>query len=84
MAQLTRRLQVLLDEPRWVRLEGQARRRGTSVATLIREAIDLAYPDGEGGAAEAAARFLDRPPLDLGDWAQAKADIEDGMARGWS
>lgn len=84
MAEMTRRLQVLLDEPRWERLERQARRRKTSVATLVREAIDVAYPDGDLDAAEAAERFLHRPPLDLGDWAQAKADIEDGMARGWS
>jgi len=84
MAELTRRLQVLLDEPRWTRLERQARRRGTSVATLVREAIDLAFPSVESTAAEAATRFLARPPLDLGDWTEAKAEIEESLTRGLS
>lgn len=82
MAEMTRRLQVLLDEPRWTRLERQAHRRGTSVATLVREAIDLAFPSGESSAAEAASRFLARPPVDLGDWAEAKAEIERSLVRG--
>lgn len=84
MASLTRRLQVLLDEERWLRLERESRRRGTSVATLVRDAIDQAIPDNAMTAAEAATWFLDQPPLELGDWDQAKAEIEDGMARGWA
>jgi hypothetical protein len=60
------------------------RRRGTSVATLVREAIDLAFPSVESTAAEAATRFLARPPLDLGDWTEAKAEIEESLTRGLS
>lgn len=82
MAELTRRLQVLVDENRWARLEQQAKRRGTSVATLVREAIDAAFPDGELGAAESAERFLRRPPLDIGDWETAKRELEDSLLRG--
>lgn len=41
---MTRRLQILLDEGRYARLEERASRRGASVATLVREAIDIAYP----------------------------------------
>lgn len=78
---LDRRLQVLVDAARYERLERTAQSRGTSVATLVREAIDIAYPV-DGGAAEAAAWFLSRPPLDLGDWDDAKREIERGMERG--
>ena len=81
MAEMTRRLQVLIDEERWSRLERQAERRGASVATLVREAIDLAFPDAEPNAAEAAERFLSRPPRHLGDWATARREIEEDLAR---
>ena len=41
---LDRRVQILLDEPRYRRVEAAARARGTSVAAIIREAIDFAVP----------------------------------------
>lgn len=81
MAEMTRRLQVLVDDDRWGRLERQAKRRRTSVATLVREAIDLAYPEKQPSATEAAEQFLARPPRDLGDWDDAKADIEESLLR---
>jgi hypothetical protein len=37
---LERRVQILLDEPRYRRVAGEARRRHVSVATVVREAID--------------------------------------------
>ncbi|HEU4866145.1 MAG TPA: hypothetical protein VFV09_00315 [Actinomycetota bacterium] len=82
MAEMTRRLQILVDEERWQRLEQQAKRRGSSVATLVREAIDLAFPSGEASAEDAAREFLARPPVDLGDWVASKREIEAGMERG--
>ncbi|MDQ3305791.1 MAG: antitoxin [Actinomycetota bacterium] len=42
---LTRRLQVLVDEARYERLVRQASTRGTSIAALVREAIDSRYPE---------------------------------------
>lgn len=81
VAELTRRLQVLLDEPRWTRLERRAQQQGTSVATLVRHAIDLAFPDSESAAAQAAAAFLARDPIDLGEWESAKASIQEAMLR---
>ncbi len=43
-----RRLQLLLDEPRYQRVAFEARRRNTSVAAVIRAAIDTALaPDLE-------------------------------------
>jgi hypothetical protein len=41
---LDRRLQILLDEGRYRRLAAAARERGTSVAAVIRDAIDDAIP----------------------------------------
>lgn len=84
MAELSRRLQVLIDEGRWARLENEARQRGASVATLVRAAIDLAFPQGELTAIGAAEAFLARPARDLGDWEAAKREIEEGLERGVS
>ncbi|HEX9774411.1 MAG TPA: antitoxin [Actinomycetota bacterium] len=41
---LSERLQILIDPGRRARLEAEARRRGVSVASLIREAIDRTFP----------------------------------------
>ena len=40
MSMLTERLQVLISPAQRRRLEAEAQRRGSSVATLVREAID--------------------------------------------
>lgn len=75
MATLTRRLQVLIDDGRYLRLERIARGRGSSVATLVREALDRTYGlDGTDPTA-AAERFLARPPLELGTWDDAKHEL---------
>lgn len=81
MATLTRRLQVLLDEQRFARLSDTARRRGTTVAALVRDAIDDAYPADGHTPDEAAERLLARPALDLDTWDDAKRHIEDSFGR---
>ena len=53
-----RRLQILIDEQRYRRIEAAARRRKVSVATVIREAIDLALPDDAEGRRAAGRRIL--------------------------
>jgi hypothetical protein len=40
MSMLTERLQILISPEQRRRLEAEAQRRGTSVATVVREAID--------------------------------------------
>jgi len=82
MATLTRRLQVLLDAERFSRLERLADERGTSVAALVREALDRTYAADAMPPQVAAERFLARPPLELGTWEQAKGDIEASLDRG--
>lgn len=79
---LTRRLQVLVEEEQYARLERHAARRGASVGTLVREAIDATFPDEGLDRAAAVDAFLSRPPLDLDDWDVLKGEIEDGYVGG--
>lgn len=76
MATMTRRLQILMDERRVSRLERLADRRGTSVAALLREAVDLAYPDTDAQRRrEAGQRLLDAPPMPVpADWQALKQE----------
>jgi len=58
---LGRRLHVLLDDGRFERLHRLAGERGVSVGSLVRHALDVAYPvDGQRRSAAAAA-ILDAP-----------------------
>ncbi|MGH3754802.1 MAG: ribbon-helix-helix protein, CopG family [Pseudonocardiaceae bacterium] len=73
---MTRRLQVLLDEARYGRLEQHAARRGASIATLVREAIDAAFPDDGPDRSEAVRRLLDAAPIQVSDWSLMKDEID--------
>ena len=63
MSMKTERLQVLIETEQRERLERVAARRGVSVASLVRRAIDVAYPSGLEQRAVIAASILD--PDDL-------------------
>jgi hypothetical protein len=82
MHMLDRRLQILLDEPRYRRVEAAARARGTSVAAIIREAIDVAVPaDLERKRAAAEAIFAAEPmevPATVGE---LKAELDEIRSR---
>ncbi len=80
MHMLTRRLQILLDDDRYERLAHRARQRGTSVATLVREAIDAAFPVTDSARREAAGAVLAADPMDVPGVAALKAEI--AVARG--
>ncbi|QBI19616.1 hypothetical protein ER308_08675 [Egibacter rhizosphaerae] len=82
MATLTRRLQVLMQEERFAHLERIAREQGTTVAALVRDAVDRTYPPEGRSAADAADRLLARAPIELGTWEDAKAEVEDALGRG--
>lgn len=47
MQRLDRRVQILLDESRYRRLTDEARRRGVSVAAVIRDALDRLPTDAD-------------------------------------
>jgi hypothetical protein len=67
MCMLTHRLQLLLDDERYERVHALARQRGTSVATVIREAIDRGLPATERRRSAAARRILAAEPMPVAD-----------------
>lgn len=76
---LTERMQVLVPPDQRRRLERIARRRGTSVGAVIREAIERFTPDGEADLDDLDAIFdLDLP---VGAWPDLKAEIIDAASR---
>jgi len=77
MATMTRRLQLLLDEGRYTRLERRAKRRGTSVAAVIREAIDTTFPDEDLDRERAVQFLLDAEPMPIEDWPVLKREIDE-------
>ena len=60
---LTHRLQLLLDDERYERVHALARQRGTSVATVIREAIDRGLPATQRRRSAAGQRILSAEPM---------------------
>jgi len=64
---LTHRLQILIDDERYERVRALARQRRTSVATVIREALDRGLPATQQRRAAAARRILDAAPMEAGD-----------------
>jgi hypothetical protein len=73
---LTRRLQVLLDDDRYRRLESAARRRRVSVATVVRDAIDHDLGTPALGRAAAGRRFLDAPPMEAGSLEELLEELD--------
>ena len=67
MSMLDRRLQVLIDEERWERLQLEADRRRVSVSTLVREAIDAHYSIAAPRRRAALERLLTAPLIDVPD-----------------
>ena len=59
---LDRRLQLLLDEPRYQKVSAEAARRNVSVATVIRDAIDQ-LPATADTRRHAIAQLLNAEPM---------------------
>jgi broad specificity phosphatase PhoE len=82
MHMLDRRLQILVDEERYRRLEAEARRRRTSVAQLVREAIDKAFASDLARKRRAAKAILEAEPMPVPeDPADLKREIEEAHER---
>jgi hypothetical protein len=79
---LDRRLQVLLEERQHALLAREARRRGTSVGALSRDAIDRVYAGTAGDRERAAAELLAAEPMPVEDWRTMKARMLDELAGG--
>lgn len=72
---LDRRLQVLVDDVRYDRLERESQRRGVSVATIVREALDIALPSTAEERRRAGDALLSAPPIDVGDWQDLREEL---------
>jgi hypothetical protein len=80
---LDRRLQLLLDADRHRRLAAAARERGTSVAAVIRDAIDRAVPDDIERKRAAAAAILAAEPMELpATVEELKAELDEARSHG--
>jgi hypothetical protein len=64
---LNRRLQILIDDARYRRLEAVAQERRLSVAAVIRDAIDAALPADLGKKQRAASALLAAEPMSVPD-----------------
>jgi len=77
-------MQVLIDEERFDRLEAEAAAQGTSVAAVVRSAIDEHLASGRV-VREAAGRRLIAQFDDGGepepDWAESKKALLDDLAQ---
>jgi hypothetical protein len=73
---LDHRLQILLDDERHQRIIALAAERGTSVAAIVREAIDRGLPAGDGLRRAAAQRLLDAPDMLVPEPAELRAELE--------
>jgi hypothetical protein len=63
MHMLERRLQILLDDARYRRVAAAARERGTSVAAVVRDAIDVALPADLAKRRAALKAILEAEPM---------------------
>lgn len=78
MSILERRLQILIDNERYALLENEATRRGASVATVVREAIDAHFGSDANLRMAGASALLDAsaaPTENEPEWADSKASL---------
>jgi ABC-type histidine transport system ATPase subunit len=81
MPNLERRVQILLDEPRYRRVSSEARRRRVSVATVVRDAIDQ-MTSGAETRRDAIARVLAAEPMAVPtDPAELRRELDAGHER---
>jgi hypothetical protein len=81
MSMLDRRLQILIDEERWSRLEDEASRRKVSVSTLVREAIDERYPGRDQERRAALRSLLDAEPMPAPEVDELRRELDEIRSR---
>jgi hypothetical protein len=80
MHMLSRRLQILLDDAQYGRLESYARSRGLSVGAAVREVIDKAIPSDAGRRRAAGRAILAAEPVGVGSVDELKGELDDARA----
>ena len=79
MRTVTHRLELLLDDERYQYLQTLARQRGTSVAAVIREALDRGLRATQRRRSAAARRILAAKPMQV---EKLVAELDDLRGRG--
>jgi hypothetical protein len=78
MCMLNRRLQILIDDARYRRLEAVAQERRLSVAAVIRDAIDAALPVDLDKKRRALAAIMAAPPMSVPEHVEdLKAELDE-------
>ena len=72
----SRRLQVLVDDEQFRRLEAAAARRKVPVAVIVREALDEKVPAHSERRRAAGKRILSALTMDVGDPDELRAELE--------
>jgi len=72
----SRRLQVLVDEDQYHRLEAAAARRKVSVAVVVREALDEKLPSAPDARRRAGERILSAAPMPVGSPEELRDELE--------
>lgn len=78
---LDRRLQLLLDDERYQRVAALAGQRGTSVASVIREAIDRGLPKSDQERLRAGRAVLDAAPMQVPDVPDLLVELDELRGR---
>jgi hypothetical protein len=76
MSILDRRLQVLIGEDRWSRLQREAERRRVSVGVLVREAIDARFSGDADERRASLQAVLDARPMEVPDPGALHEELE--------
>ncbi|HEX9890221.1 MAG TPA: hypothetical protein VGA69_12125 [Nitriliruptorales bacterium] len=72
----SRRLQVLIEDEQWDRLETVAAERGVSVASLVRQAIDESIPGGRRTRARSARAILDADTMEVPEPGELRRELD--------
>jgi hypothetical protein len=78
---LDRRIQLLLDEERYRTVAAAARERGTSLAAVIRRAIDRGSPRPDLRRARALAVLMAAEPVAMPDPDGLRAELDEARSR---
>lgn len=72
----SRRLQILVDEDQYRRLEAVAVQRKVSVAVVVREALDEKLPSGPAARRKALDEILAAPPMRVGSPDELRQELD--------
>ena len=80
MCILSRRLQILLDDAQYSRLESYAREHGLSVGAAVREAIDRVIPSDAARRRAAGKAILSAPRMHVGTVEELKKELDEARS----